>query len=62
MNNKGHRWHSGMAVNHVQPEIIKPDALRAASQIRPRPGKHLPRDTPHQANTQQAMIHSVEGL
>jgi hypothetical protein len=54
--------HFGMAVNHVTQEIIKPDALRAASQIRPKPGKHHLRETPHQVETQQAMIHSVEGL
>jgi hypothetical protein len=34
--------HAGMAVNHVRQEIIKPDALSAASQIIPKLGKHHP--------------------
>jgi hypothetical protein len=47
-----------MAVNHVQQEINKLDAQSAASQIRPKPGKHHPRETPHQVEIQQAMVHS----
>jgi hypothetical protein len=38
-----------MAVSHV-------------SQIRPKRGKHHPRETPHQLEKQQAMAHSVESL
>jgi hypothetical protein len=44
--------HSEMAANHVRQEFIKPDLLRAASQIRLKPGKHHPRETPHQVDIQ----------
>jgi hypothetical protein len=54
--------HSGMAANHVRQEIIKPDGLSAVSQIGPKPGKHHPPETPRQVETQQAMVHLVEGL
>jgi hypothetical protein len=36
--------------------------LSAASQIIPKPGKHHLRETPHQVEKQQAMVHSVEDL
>jgi hypothetical protein len=51
-----------MAVNHDRQELIKPDVLSAASQIRPKPGKHHHQETPYQFETQQAMVHSIEGL
>jgi hypothetical protein len=53
---------SGMALNHVRQEIIKSDALSAAFQMKSKPGKHHPRETSHQVETQQAMVHSVEGF
>jgi hypothetical protein len=36
--------------------------VSAASQIRPKLVKHHPRETPHQVETQQAIVHSVDGL
>jgi hypothetical protein len=62
MKKKGTRWLPWIAVNHVRQEIIKPDALSAPSQIRPKPGKPHPRETPHQVETQQAMVHAAKAL
>jgi hypothetical protein len=46
------------AKNH----FLSMSVLCAASQIRAKPSKHHPRETPHYVETQQAMVHSVEGL
>jgi hypothetical protein len=50
-----------MAVNHVQQESSSL-TLSTASQIGPNPDKHHPRGNSHEVETQQAMVHSVEGL